>query len=141
MAINPKSLENLDKGRFKRNTREQQQKIAKMGAKASSRAKAKNKQKALERAEVVDVLTRVFNAPADKTTAERLESLNLPNNLLSKTLYNAVQKAGVNSNMLRVLLELINALSQQQTNVTVTNNVNPYANLTEDELRKLAKGE
>ena len=137
MAINPKSLENLDKGRFKRNTREQQQKIAKMGGEASSRAKAKNKQKALERAEVVDVLTRVFNAPADKTTAERLESLNLPNNLLSKTLYNAVQKAGVNSNMLRVLLELINALSQQQTNVTVNNN--PYACLSDETLKKLAE--
>ena len=66
--------------------------------------------------------------------------LNLPNNLLSKTLYNAVQKAGVNSNMLRVLLELINALSQQQTNVTVNNTMeNPVERLNESELRALAE--
>jgi hypothetical protein len=56
-------------------------------------------------------------------------------------LFNAVQMAGRNSNMLRVVLELIGEVKQAQTNVTVTNNVNPYAGLTEDELRKLAKGE
>ena len=134
MAINPKSLENLDKGRFKRNTREQQQKIAKMGGEASSRAKAKNKQKALEREEVVDVLTQVFNAPIlDEKIIKQLDALNLPKNMLTKTLYNAVQKAGVNSNMLRVLLELINALNQQQTNINVNNT--PIIIGGEDELQ------
>ena len=44
-----------------------------------------------------------------------------------------------NSNAARVLLELTGELKQQQTNVNVTQTVNPYANLTEDELRKLAK--
>ena len=43
--------------------------------------------------------------------------------------------------MLRVVLELVGEIKQQQTNVNVTTTVNPYANLTEDELRKLAKGE
>lgn len=43
-----------------------------------------------------------------------------------------------NSNAGRVILELVGDIKQAQTNVTVTNNVNPYANLTEDELRKLA---
>jgi hypothetical protein len=46
-----------------------------------------------------------------------------------------------NSNAGRVILELVGDIKQAQTNITVTNNVNPYANLTEDELRKLAKGE
>ena len=46
-----------------------------------------------------------------------------------------------NSNSARVLAELVGELKQQQTNVTVTTNVNPFANLTEDELRKLAKDE
>ena len=36
---------------------------------------------------------------------------------------------------------LIGEVKQAQTNVTVTNNVNPYAGLTEDELRKLAREE
>lgn len=46
-----------------------------------------------------------------------------------------------NSNAARVLLELVGELKQQQTNVNVSQTVNPYANLTEEELRKLAKGE
>jgi hypothetical protein len=46
-----------------------------------------------------------------------------------------------NSNAARVLLELVGELKQAQTEVNVTNNVNPYAKLTEEELRALAKGE
>ena len=138
MAVNKKSLENLDMGRFKRNTRETQQKIARKGAEASNKKQAENKQKALEREEIVEVLTQVFNAPIlDERTIAQLDALNLPKNLLTKTLYNAVQKAGVNSNMLRVLLELINALKTQQTNVTV-NNTSPYDSLSVEQLRKLA---
>ncbi len=130
--------ENRHKGQF--TSGERAVNMGKLGKIESDKVKAENKQKALEREEVVNVLTRVFNAPADKTTAEKLEMLNLPNNLLSKTLYNAVQKAGVNSNMLRVLLELINALSQQQTNVTVNNTMeNPVERLNESELRALAE--
>lgn len=138
MAVNKKSLENLDMGRFKRNTRETQQKIARKGAEASNKKQAENKLKALEREEIVEVLTQVFNAPIlDERTIAQLDALNLPKNLLTKTLYNAVQKAGVNSNMLRVLLELINALKTQQTNVTV-NNTSPYDSLSVEQLRKLA---
>lgn len=140
MARSEKQLENLKKGKATQFNGETAAIMGRKGAVASNRKQAENKQKALEREEVVSVLTRVFNAPADKTTAEKLEMLNLPNNLLSKTLYNAVQKAGVNSNMLRVLLELINALSQQQTNVTVNNTMeNPVERLNESELRALAE--
>ena len=112
--------------------------IARKGAIASNKKQAENKQKAMEREQIVEVLTQVFNAPIlDERTIAQLDALNLPKNLLTKTLYNAVQKAGVNSNMLRVLLELINALKTQQTNVTV-NNTSPYDSLSVEQLRKLA---
>lgn len=139
MAVHPNSLKALEENRKRTQfvAGEQQVKIAKRGKEASDKKKAENKQKALEREEVVEILTRVFNAPVDEKSANQLESLNLPKNLLTKTLYNAVQKAGVNSNMLRVLLELINALKTQQTNVTV-NNTSPYDSLSVEQLRKLA---
>ena len=71
----------------------------------------------------------------------KLKEAGLPATYGGQMLFNAVQMAGRNSNMLRVVLELIGEVKQQQTNVTVTNYVNQYANLTEEELRKLAKGE
>ena len=83
-----------------------------------------------------------LNAKLTKPEIEaKLKEAGLPGTYGGQMLFNAVQMAGRNSNMLRVVLELIGEVKQQQTNVTVTNNVNPYANLTEDELRKLAKGE
>ena len=81
-----------------------------------------------------------LNAKLTKPEIEaKLKEAGLPATYGGQMLFNAVQMAGRNSNMLRVVLELIGEGKQQQTNVTVTNNVNPYANLTEDELRKLAK--
>ena len=71
----------------------------------------------------------------------KLKEAGLPATYGGQMLFNAVQMAGRNSNMLRVVLELIGEVKQAQTNVNVTTNVNPYANLTEDELRKLAKDE
>ena len=68
----------------------------------------------------------------------KLKEAGLPATYGGQMLFNAVQMAGRNSNMLRVVLELIGEVKQAQTNVNVTTNVNPYANLTEDELRKLA---
>ena len=83
-----------------------------------------------------------LNAKLTKPEIEaKLKEAGLPATYGGQMLFNAVQMAGRNSNMLRVVLELIGEVKQQQTNVTVTNNVNPYANLTEEELRKLAKGE
>lgn len=71
----------------------------------------------------------------------KLKEAGLPATYGGQMLFNAVQMAGRNSNMLRVVLELIGEVKQAQTNVNVTTNVNPYANLTEDELRKLADSE
>ena len=81
-----------------------------------------------------------LNAKLTKPEIEaKLKEAGLPATYGGQMLFKAVQMAGRNSNMLRVVLELIGEVKQAQTNVTVTNNVNPYANLTEDELRKLAK--
>ena len=114
MTVTPKQLENLKKGAATRFVAgERQVEIAKKGKAASDKVKAEKKAKALEREEIVQVLTQVFNAPVDEKTSKTLESLGLPKTVLAKTLYNAAQKSGVNSNMLRVLLELINALKQQ----------------------------
>ena len=83
-----------------------------------------------------------LNAKLTKPEIEaKLKEAGLPGTYGGQMLFNAVQMAGRNSNMLRVVLELIGEVKQAQTNVTVTNNVNPYAGLTEEELRKLAKGE
>lgn len=43
-----------------------------------------------------------------------------------------------NSQMARLLMELLGQVKEQQANVNVTTNVNPYASLTEEQLRKLA---
>lgn len=119
MARSEKQLENLKNGKATQFNGETAAIMGRKGALASNRKQAENKQKALEREEVVEILTRVFNAPVDEKSAKQLENLNLPKNMLTKTLFNAVQKAGVNSNMLRVLLELINALNQDKTNISV----------------------
>ena len=118
----------------KRSQRERKE-IARMGANASNKVKAEKKTMR-QLAEIC------LNAKLTKPEIEaKLKEAGLPATYGGQMLFNAVQMAGRNSNMLRVVLELIGEVKQAQTNVTVTNNVNPYANLTEEELRKLAKGE
>jgi len=134
--VTEKSLKNLEKGKKTRfRTGEAQVKIAKKGAEVSNKVQAEKKTMR-QLAEIC------LNAKLTKPEIEaKLKEAGLPATYGGQMLFNAVQMAGRNSNMLRVVLELIGEVKQQQTNVTVTNNVNPYANLTEDELRKLAKGE
>ena len=135
--VSEKSKENLEKGKgyFAKVTKETQRKIAKKGAEASNRKQAE-KRTMRELAEIC------LGAKLTKPEIEaKLKEAGLPATYGGQMLFNAVQMAGRNSNMLRVVLELIGEVKQAQTNVTVTNNVNPYAGLTEDELRKLAKGE
>lgn len=132
--VTEKSLKNLEKGKKTRfRTGEAQVKIAKKGAEVSNKVQAEKKTMR-QLAEIC------LNAKLTKPEIEaKLKEAGLPATYGGQMLFNAVQMAGRNSNMLRVVLELIGEVKQQQTNVTVTNNVNPYANLTEDELRKLAK--
>lgn len=134
--VTEKQLANLKKGKATRFVAgEQQARIAKKGKIASDIAKAEKKTMR-QLAEIC------LNAKLTKPEIEaKLKEAGLPATYGGQMLFNAVQMAGRNSNMLRVVLELIGEVKQAQTNVTVTNNVNPYAGLTEDELRKLAKEE
>lgn len=131
--VTEKQLANLKKGKATRFVAgEQQARIAKKGKIASDIAKAEKKTMR-QLAEIC------LNAKLTKPEIEaKLKEAGLPATYGGQMLFNAVQMAGRNSNMLRVVLELIGEVKQAQTNVTVTNNVNPYAGLTEDELRKLA---
>ena len=134
--VNAKSKANLKKGRtLADRTKDEQKKIATMGGIASGKAR-QEKKTMRQLAEIC------LGAKLTKPEIEaKLKEAGLPATYGGQMLFNAVQMAGRNSNMLRVVLELIGEVKQAQTNVTVTNNVNPYAGLTEDELRKLAKGE
>lgn len=136
MGRHPNSLANLQKSKgFAENTTEKQRNIARKGGKASGVAK-QEKKTMRQLAEIC------LGAKLTKPEIEaKLKEAGLPATYGGQMLFNAVQMAGRNSNMLRVVLELIGEVKQAQTNVTVTNNVNPYAGLTEDELRKLANGE
>ena len=133
MTVKQASLDNLKKSKgFKGNTKETQRKIARMGAEASNKAQK-------ERKTMRQLAEICLGAKLTKPEVEaKLKEAGLPATYGGQMLFNAVQMAGRNSNMLRVVLELIGEVKQAQTNVNVTTNVNPYANLTEDELRKLA---
>jgi hypothetical protein len=132
--VTEKQKANLEKGKgyFSKTTKETQRRIAKKGAEVSNKVQAEKKTMR-QLAEIC------LGAKLTKPEIEaKLKEAGLPATYGGQMLFNAVQMAGRNSNMLRVVLELIGEVKQAQTNVTVTNNVNPYAGLTEDELRKLA---
>ena len=135
MPVNKNSLKNLEKGKNTRfRTGEAQVKIAKKGAEASNRVQAEKR--------TLRQCAEIFGAMPDIKTTEELKSQGIDVDNVTQNmgvifgLYKSAKRG--NSNAARVLAELVGELKQQQTNVTVTNNVNPYANLTEDELRKLA---
>lgn len=138
MTVHENSLKNLEKSKgFKENSTEKQRKIARAGGIASGEAKRRNK--------TFKECAQIFGAlPADDRQKELLKRQGVTEEATHNMgvvygLYAAAMRG--NSNAARVLLELVGELKQAQTNVNVTQTVNPYANLTEEELRKLAKGE
>ena len=138
MTVSEKSLKNLEKGiNFKKNTAEKQSKIARAGGVASGIAKRRNK--------TFKECAQIFGAlPADDKQKELLKRQGVTEEATHNMgvvygLYAAAMRG--NSNAARVLLELVGELKQEKTEVSVTTNVNPYAKLTEEELRALAKGE
>ena len=135
MAVNKRSLENLKTGKPFKQGEERARVNGRKGKIKSDIAKAEKKTMR-QLAEIC--LNAKLTKPEIKA---KLKEAGLPATYGGQMLFNAVQMAGRNSNMLRVVLELVGEVKQAQTNVTVTNNVNPYAGLTEEELRKLAKGE
>ena len=135
MAVNKRSLENLKTGKPFKQGEERARICGKKGKPKSDAVKAEKKTMR-QLAEIC------LGAKLTKPEIEaKLKEAGLPATYGGQMLFNAVQMAGRNSNMLRVVLELIGEVKQAQTNVNVTTNVNPYANLTEDELRKLAQSE
>ena len=134
MTVSKESLKNLEK-RIPINKRgnDEPMKLGRKGGIASGKAR-QEKKTMRQLAEIC------LGAKLTKPEIEaKLKEAGLPATYGGQMLFNAVQMAGRNSNMLRVVLELIGEVKQAQTNVNVTTNVNPYAGLTEDELRKLAK--
>ena len=135
--ITEKQLQNLKKGKgFSENSTEKQRKISRKGGIASGIAKREKKS--------LRQCAEIFGEMPDIKTAEELKSQGIDMDVVTQNmgvifgLYKSAKRG--NSNSARVLAELVGELKQQQTTVTV-NNINPFANLTEDELRKLAKGE
>ena len=138
MTVSENSVKNLkNAGAFKKNTREKQQKIARAGGVASGEAKRRKK--------TFRECALIFGElPADDKQKELLKRQGVTTEATHNMgvvygLYAAAMRG--NSNAARVLLELVGELKQAQTNVNVSQTVNPYANLTEEELRKLAKSE
>lgn len=136
MAVNPKSLENLEKSKgFKANTKETQRKIARMGAEASNRKQAEKKSYR-ECAKYLSSLA-IKDEKEIETLAEQGIDKNDMTHMMALTYAMLLKAKKGNSQMARLVMELMGEVKEAQTNVTVTN-VNPYVNLTEEELRKLA---
>lgn len=138
MTVHKNSLKNLEKSKgFAENTTQKQRNIARKGGIASGIAKRKRKTLA-EYAEIYG------NLPIDEKTKDTLskQGVDADNMTHDMALIYGQYASALrgNSNSARFLAELMGELKQAQTTVTV-NNINPFANLTEDELRKLAKGE
>ena len=134
--VTAKQLANLEKGiPINKRSKDEPTRLGRKGGIASGEARR-------ERKTMRQLAEICLGAKLTKPEIEaKLKEAGLPATYGGQMLFNAVQMAGRNSNMLRVVLELIGEVKQAQTNVNVTTNVNPYANLTEDELRKLANEE
>lgn len=136
MATEQQKANLKNAGAFKRNTREKQQEVARMGGIASGVAKRTKK--------TMKECAMLFGSlGVDEKTAQSLKKQGVGGDDLTHNMaviYGLFASAmRGNSNAGRVILELVGDIKQAQTNITVTNNVNPYANLSEDELRKLAE--
>jgi hypothetical protein len=138
--VTQKQLANLEKGKgyFARTTKEQQRSIAKKGKMASDISKAEAKSYR-ECAKYISEL-----AVKDPKEIQNLEEMGISKDEMTQAMaltFAMITKAKKgNSQMARLVMELMGQVREQQTNVTI-NNTNPYANLTEDELRNLAKDE
>ena len=127
MAVNKRSLENLKTGKPFKQGEERARVNGRKGKIKSDIAKAEKKTMR-QLAEIC------LNAKLTKPEIEaKLREAGLPATYGGQMLFNAVQMAGRNSNMLRVVLELIGEVNQAQTNVNV-NNV-PIIIGGEDELK------
>ena len=127
MTMTEKQLQNLKTGKPFKQGEERARICGKKGKPKSDAVKAEKKTMR-QLAEIC------LNAKLTKPEIEaKLKEAGLPATYGGQMLFNAVQMAGRNSNMLRVVLELIGEVNQAQTNVNV-NNV-PIIIGGEDELK------
>ena len=127
--VSEKSKANLEKGKgyFAKTTKEVQREIAKKGAEVSNRKQAE-KRTMRQLAEIC------LGAKLTKPEIEaKLKEAGLPATYGGQMLFNAIQKAGVNPQMLRTILELTGDINQTQNNVTV--NAVPIIIGGEDDLK------
>ena len=132
MTVHPNSLKNLEKGKayFKKTTKETQRKIAREGANVSNRKQAEKKS--------LRQCAEIFGQMPDMKTTEELKAQGIDIDCVTQNmgvifgLFKSAKRG--NSNSARVLAELVGELKQQQTNVTVNNNPDPFANMTDDEI-------
>ena len=123
-----------------RKTKEEQRRIASQGGKASGEARRakKNVKECLKLYSEMLVTSPEIKSALKKSGVADPDEMTYSMAMALQFMTSAMRG---NSQMARLVMELMGEVKQAQTNVTVTNNVNPYANLTEDELRKLANGE
>lgn len=121
-----------------RKTKDEQRRIAVQGGKASGEARRakKNVKECLKLYSEMLVTSPEIKSALKKSGVADAEEMTYSMAMALQFMTSAMRG---NSQMARLVMELMGEVKQAQTNVTVTNNVNPYANLTEDELRKLAK--
>jgi DNA-directed RNA polymerase subunit F len=123
-----------------RKTKEEQRRIASQGGKASGEARRakRNVKECLKMYSELLVTSPEIKSALKKSGVADAEEMTYSMAMALQFMTSAMRG---NSQMARLVMELMGEVKQAQTNVNVTTNVNPYANLTEDELRKLAKGE
>ncbi len=123
-----------------RKTKDEQRRIAVQGGKASGEARRakKNVKECLKLYSEMLVTSPEVKSALKKSGVADAEEMTYSMAMALQFMTSAMRG---NSQMARLVMELMGEVKQQQTNVNVTTNVNPYANLTEDELRKLAETE
>ena len=97
-------------------TTEQSREQAKINGRKGGKASgvARTEKKTLRQLAEIALAAKIH----DDKIKEQLEMYGLPATLGGKTIFNAIQKAGLNSHMLRTILELTGDINQQN-NVTV----------------------
>ena len=127
MAVNKRSLKNLEKGTRINEYGEDSARI--LGRKGAERTK----QVRAEKKNLIELFEICQQAKVgDEKIAQRLRNAGLPETYAGQMAFNVIQKAGTNPMMLRTLLEATGLL-KPQNNVTV--NAVPIIIGGEDELK------
>ena len=137
--VTEKQLANLDKGiPINKRGKDEATRLGRKGGIASGEAR-REKKSYRECAKYLSSLA-IKDAKEIETLAEQGIDKNDMTHMMALTYAMLLKAKKGNSQMARLVMELMGEVKEQQTNVTV-NNVNPYANLSEEELRKLANEE